>query len=68
MKYTEDNLIDRLNDLGYEAWVDTIENYGLIYEVTYHFNNSVEDKEVSDSDFLRRVDEAMCEWDIQHAV
>lgn len=46
MKYDEVDLINRLNDLGYESWLNEINKYNLLYEVTYHFNNSVGNEEI----------------------
>lgn len=65
MKYTKEQLVDRLLKLNHRGWVDTIHNHSLFYEVTQTFNNYVEaDVSVDDYTFLNLVDSAMAEWDI----
>ena len=65
MKYTEEQLEERLIKLNHNGWVSAIHNYSLFYEVTQTFNNYVAtDVSIDDYTFLSLVDCAMSEWDI----
>lgn len=65
MKYTEEQMFNRLNVLGFDCWVKNIEQYGLGFEVVTTFNTNTTNEEILDDiDFINEVDIAMREWDI----
>ena len=65
MKYTEEQLEERLIKLNHTGWASAIRNYSLFYEVTQTFNNYVAtDVSIDDYTFLNLVDSAMSEWDV----
>lgn len=65
MKYSEEQMFNRLNVLGFDCWVKAIEQYSLGFEVVTTFNTNTANEEILDDiDFINEVDSAMCEWDI----
>lgn len=65
MKYTKEQMFDRLKVLGFDCWVKTIELWCLGHEVVTTFNTNTANEEVLDDiDFINEVDRSMCEWDI----
>lgn len=68
MKYTEEQVIDRLKQMENSAANEMavlIEDSMLTYEVTDYVNQHITSvKELSDELFLEAVNDAMIEWDI----
>lgn len=68
MKYTEEQVIDRLNQMENSAANEMavlIEDSMLTYEVTDYVNQHITSvKDLSDELFLEAVNDAMMEWDI----
>ena len=65
MRYTEEQMFNRLNTLGFNCWVKNIEQYSLGFEVVTTFNtNTANEKILDDIDFINEVDSTMCAWDI----
>lgn len=65
MKYTKEQMFDRLIMLDFGCWVKRVEQYGLGFEVVTIFNKNNANVEVlGDGSFITEVAIAMSEWDI----